>query len=174
MPVKPLPPLDVELMPQILSPKIGDIVPVDLVILPKMKIERLIVKLEKEGIVDLIIDDRSMELEKIEKDIERHIPIKIKIVDEGKGRLRADVFSLSQGGEVVFGRSSTLYFLSGPEEVLIGKDGFVNLEVERLKRNYRGKFPEPGTPEYEEYRRELDKILGGGAIETNKPSLEGE
>src|SRR4030067_46844 len=168
MPVKPLPPLDVELVPQILSPKVGDIIPVHLLITPKIKVHRLIVKFEAEGVVDLFIDNMSMELGEIEKDTERKIPITIRIVSEGRGRLQANVFSLGTVGGGAFGRKSSLYFLSGLEDVLIGKDGFVNLEVERLKKSYGGRFPEPDTPQYEVYKRELEKILGGGAIETNK------
>src|SRR3989338_3910215 len=154
---KLLPPVDVELVPPSFTPMLGDSIYVGLRVFPKVSIRRAVVDLNVEGGIELVGEAR-VELGELQGGTEEYLTVQVKIARPGKGELRANLLALSPENErILFGRSSTLYFLADSEGVLIDDVGFISLEIKKLNKNVR----------YDIYREKLDRILGGGAIETN-------
>jgi hypothetical protein len=81
---------------------------------------------------------------------------------DGEGEVRGWVDVVDPQGSVLYGRSASLYVLIANQEVLTGSSSPIDLRLELLQRQR-----DSGAISAEDYDRELDRVLTGGATETN-------
>ncbi|MEE9225957.1 MAG: hypothetical protein V3U68_07175, partial [Bacteroidota bacterium] len=85
-----------------------------------------------------------------------------RIEDLGDGEIKASIMVLDETGQVLYGRSSALYFLVTEDQILTGSSSPMLLKIEHLKTALNS-----GAITQEEYEEALEEVLGGGAKESN-------
>jgi hypothetical protein len=89
------------------------------------------------------------------------VAARITVTGDGAGEVRATAELLDAGGAVLFGRTTVLYVLATGADVLTGTTGTLDLRVRQLDADRAA-----GRVTADEYARLLERILGGGAVET--------
>lgn len=80
----------------------------------------------------------------------------------GSGEIRAQAELLNDAGVRLYDRTTIRYFLITKEEILVGMNGLQALELEHLEH-----LRSVGGLTQAEYEKARERVLGGGALETN-------
>jgi len=88
-----------------------------------------------------------------------------RLAEPGKTELRGWVEACDAEGKQVFAGSRALYLVISHERVLVGNNGFMELELAELERQRQA-----GAISSQEYERRAERIRSGGATETIRMS----
>lgn len=92
------------------------------------------------------------------------IAIKLKVVPAfGQSEIAIGAVAFGSDGKLLFGRGVHLYLIWDGKELLSGIGSFTELIIKKLKRDLS-----EGYITKEQYERQMNKLLGGGAKETNE------
>ena len=160
---KVLPPLEVGLDVGGGELFVGRNFPLTLIFIPQENVRRATGQVEASGVVALS-DTTELFWNDLGAGEEHSSELQFSIDGPGEGEIRALVQVFDETGEILYGRSASLYFLVTEEEVLTGTSSPLELKLRRLERDL-----ESGAITEEQYQELLDEVLGGGATESNKP-----
>jgi hypothetical protein len=124
---------------------------------------RAVGQIETSGVVSLT-EVPDLEWKNLRADEEVIVQTVFYLKDFGEGEIKAQVLVLDELGKTRYGRAATLYFLVTKEGVFTGTSSPLLLKLEYLERLLKS-----GTITQKEYEEAREKVLGGGAIETNEP-----
>jgi hypothetical protein len=93
---------------------------------------------------------------------ERGLQVSYSINAPGEGEIRATVEALNDAGKLLIAKTAVIYFLASEAEVLYGTSGPLLLQLERLNRSHKARILDDAG-----YEAAIEKVLGGGAIETS-------
>jgi hypothetical protein len=82
-----------------------------------------------------------------------------------RGTIEAEATATSPDGKEKYGRKATMYLLADQRKLYNGSGGFLNLEIQKLKDDLAD-----GTISQEKFQQEMDRLLGGGAVQSDTPT----
>jgi hypothetical protein len=161
-----LPPLDVNLTMIDPSPSLGDTVTIVLDFIvkdvtPKPNILKANISFQSRNLE--IMGESSFVLDNVPLGVNKTIEVPIRISGSGKAILIALVRIVNDKDEVLFSNSASLYFLVFTDKVFVGKNSFVELEINKLKEDYQ-----KGLITKEEFNKKMQEASKGKGIETIK------
>ena len=159
---KPSVPMDVNLQLKREHLLLGDVVDVEIKIVPRRDIEKATVtfsifqypkKPEKGSPTLTLIGKDYFELGELKKNTAYYLTTQVKISNIGAGELRGGVDVVASEDKWSFGKSDTLYFIVSKKEVLVGKWDFSFVIRENLDRKLKNRLiNEKG------YKKELEEF----------------
>lgn len=160
LPSGPAPPLTVELRVEGRSLKPGDTFGVTLRATPQERVRRLTGRLTATGVVGVV---SAPSLVWVDPPPSQPLvaQARLRLTGLGEGAVRFEAQVPAEAGAGGYGQATTLYILVTDTGVLSGTSSPLSLQLEHLDLlRAAGRLTE------EEYRRERERLLGGGATET--------